>query len=191
MSTNAADELERLWYDCRNMTGGRRTRWFTLPFSEAFAIIAFYRFNRAAYLTFGRTWVLFRTLTSPLNPLIRIFVPTQIDYRADIGPGFRILHPQLGVVIGGRVRAGKGLILAGGNCIGGGAAVLGNWVQLGANATVMGEVTLGNGVRIGAGAVVVKDFAGPGTLVGVPAEPVGTPTGDATATTLDEADFTI
>ena len=37
---------------------------------------------------------------------------------------------------------------------------------------VAGDVTLGDRVVIGAGAVVVKDFAGPGVLVGVPAHHV-------------------
>lgn len=191
MSTKAADEFQRLWSDCRNMIGGRRSRWLTLPFNEAFAIIAFYRLSRAGYLAFGRKWVLFRTLTAPLNPLIRLFVPSQIDYRADIGPGIRILHPQLGLVIGGHVRAGEGLILAGGNAIGGGAAVLGKWCQLGINSSIMGDITLGNSVRLGAGAVVIKDYAGPGTLVGVPARAIDRVVDEAMVATLDEADFTV
>ncbi|MEZ5176985.1 MAG: hypothetical protein R2746_01530 [Acidimicrobiales bacterium] len=107
----------------------------------------------------------------PLNLLARVLVPSEIDYRADIGPGLRILHPQLGVVVGARVVAGAGLILAGGNAVGDGAPRLGDHVQLGVNAVVVGDVVLGDGVVVGAGAVVVHDFAGPGTLVGVPARP--------------------
>ncbi|HWJ64672.1 MAG TPA: hypothetical protein VNS19_22045 [Acidimicrobiales bacterium] len=191
-STCAADELERLYWDCVQSTKGRLTRWFTVPFSLSFAIIAFYRLNRAAYLTFGKKWQAFRILTSPLNPLIRIFIPSQIDYRADIGPGMRILHPELGVVVNQGFRAGRGLILAGGNCIGDGSPAVGNWVHVGANATIMGDVTLGSSVRIGAGAVVVKDFDGPGVLVGVPARPVDRRTGAASGTTLiDEADLAV
>ncbi len=61
---------------------------------------------------------------------------------------------------------------AGGNIIGDRTPRLGDHVQLGATAVVAGDVTLGDRVVIGAGAVVVKDFAGPGVLVGVPAHPV-------------------
>ena len=108
--------------------------------------MAWYRLNRAAYLAWGRRWSTVRGVLVPLNLLARVLVPSEIDYRADIGPGLRILHPQLGVVVGARVVAGAGLILAGGNAV-------------------------GDGVVVGAGAVVVHDFAGPGTLVGVPARP--------------------
>ncbi|MGN6693006.1 MAG: hypothetical protein ACTHN0_02420 [Aquihabitans sp.] len=189
--TDEMGELTRLWHDCRNMTGGQRSRWIALPFNDSFPIIAFYRLSRAGYRRFGRKWVLFRTLTAPLNPFIRIFVPSMINYRADIGPGFRILHPQLGIVIGGEVKAGRGLILAGGNAIGGGAPVLGDWIHLGINASVMGSITLGKSVRLGAGAVAVKDYAGPGTIVGVPAQPVRREDEAALTATLDEVDFTV
>ena len=166
------DQLRHLRSDLRALTRGRWQRVPLVVCSEAFAMVAFYRLNRAAFLAIGRAWSAFRTVLVPLNPLLRIFVPCEIDYRADLGPGLRILHPQLGVVIGAGVTAGAGLILAGGNTIGDGSPRLGDHVQLGANAVVAGDVTLGDRVVIGAGAVVVKDFAGPGVLVGVPAHPV-------------------
>jgi serine O-acetyltransferase len=167
-----AEQASYLWEDCRAVVKGRRSRWFALPFGDGFATIAWYRLNRAGYLALGRGWSALRCMTAPVQPIIRLFVRSEIDYRAAIGPGLRILHPQLGVVVGGGARAGRGLILAGGNAIGDGNPVLGDHVQLGVNAVVIGNVTVGDGVIIGAGAVVVDDFAGPGVLVGVPARPL-------------------
>jgi serine acetyltransferase len=165
-------QLAHLRRDLRSLTRGRWSRLVPVVFGEAIAIVAFYRLNRAAYLALGRGWSAVRALLAPLNPLIRIFVSSEIDYRADLGPGLRILHPQLGVVVGSGVIAGSDLILAGGNTLGDGSPHLGDHVELGVNAVVAGDVTLGDRVVIGAGAVVVHDFAGPGVLVGVPARPV-------------------
>lgn len=166
-----AEQLRFLVADCRAVVQGRRSRWLSLPFTTGFAIIACYRLNRAAYLMVGRAWSAFRWATTPLGPFVRLLVPSEIDYRADLGPGLRILHPQLGVAVGGGVRAGRGLILAGGNALGDGAPRLGDDVQLGINAVVVGDVTLGDRVVAGAGAVVVDDQEGPGLVVGVPARP--------------------
>ena len=74
-----------------------------------------------------------------------------------------MLHPGLGVVVSARTKAGKNLILTGGNCIGRRSdprdreVRIGDNVLLGANASVIGPLTLGNGVKIGAGATVVRD----------------------------------
>lgn len=154
------------------MTKGRPHRLIPVVFSESFAIICWYRLNRAAYLQLGDRWRAVRIGVSPLMPLVRLFVTSELDYKAAVGPGLRILHPQLGCVIGARATLGRDVILAGGNTIGDGAPVLGDHVQLGAGASVLGSVALGDHVIVGAGAVVVHDFDGPGTLVGVPAHPV-------------------
>ena len=168
-SRRPVEQFHNVRWDCRVVTRSQPSRMFTMVFTEWFAIVAFYRLNRAGYLALGRLWLALRVITSPLNPIIRIFVPSEIDYRADIGAGMRILHPQLGVVVSASTVAGTGLILAGGNAIGGSAPILGNHCQLGINAVIIGPVTLGDHVTVGAGAVVVDGFSGPGTLVGVPA----------------------
>lgn len=165
------EQIHRLRQDARALVGNRPTRWLRLPFTSQFAILASYRLNRAAFLAWGRGWSAARAVTAPLSPLVRIFVTSELDYRADLGGGVRILHPQLGVVIGGGVVAGPGLVLAGGNVIGEGNPELGDGVSLGVNASILGDVHVGDGVVVAAGAVVVRSFPGPGMLAGVPAVP--------------------
>lgn len=101
----------------------------------------------------------------------------EVHYKADVGPGLRILHPNLGVVISGHAVVGRNLILTGGNCIGGrpgtaqGNLVVGDDVQLGANAVILGPAVIGDRVTVGAGAVVIGDAPAGATMVGVPARP--------------------
>lgn len=169
--TKLPRQLQFLIADVTETTKGRRSRLIPALCSKGFMILAWYRLNRALFERFGDGWRSARVALSPLMPFVRLFVASELDYRADIGPGLRLLHPDLGYVVGGKVKLGKNVILAGGNAIGDGAAVLGDFVQLGIGASVLGDVTLGDHVKVGAGAVVVKGFAGPGTLVGVPAAP--------------------
>jgi serine O-acetyltransferase len=166
------EQFDFLVADVGEVTKGRRSRLIPAVCSEGFAILAWYRLNRALFLRLGDGWRVARIVMSPVMPLVRLFVTSELDYRADIGPGLRLLHPNLGYVVGGRVKLGRNVILAGGNAVGDGAAALGDFVQLGIGASVLGPVTLGNHVTVGAGAVVVRDFAGPGILVGVPAAPL-------------------
>jgi sugar O-acyltransferase (sialic acid O-acetyltransferase NeuD family) len=49
---------------------------------------------------------------------------------------------------------------------------IGTGSHIGAGAVIRQGLRLGERVIVGAGAVVVKDFVGPGTLVGVPARPL-------------------
>jgi serine acetyltransferase len=169
------DQLRCLSADLAEITKGHPYRIVPALFSPSFAIIGWYRLNRALFLTFGRGWRVARIALSPLMPLVRIFVTSELDYRAEIGPGLRLHHPQLGIVVSGRAQLGRNVILSGGNTVGDGPAVLGDYVQLGVGASVIGDVELGHHVIVGAGAVVVKDFAGPGLLVGVPAREVVRP----------------
>jgi serine O-acetyltransferase len=101
-----------------------------------------------------------------------------IHYRAEIGPGLLVLHPELGVVVSGHAVVGANLVLTGGTCLGERAGaddqsyVIGDNVTLGANAVVIGPVRIGDRVTIGAGAVVVDEAPDGAVLVGVPAKPV-------------------
>ena len=129
-----------------------------------------YRINRAGWLAIGRWWNVLRT---PLAIVLRPWIRPEIDYRADIGPGLAILHPDLGVVVNRDTKVGSFCSFAGGNCVGGRGVILGAHVTMGANSVVLGPVTIGDFVTIAAGAVVMGDFPGPGTLAGVPARPAG------------------
>ena len=157
--------------DIAEATKGQKRRVLPVICSESVAILAWYRLNRGLFLSLGNAWRVARLAMSPLMPIVRLFVTSELDYRAEIGPGLRLLHPQLGYVVGGRTQLGKNVILAGGNCIGDGAVVLGDFVQLGVGSSVIGPVTIGSNVIVGAGAVVTRCFVGPGTLRGIPAAP--------------------
>lgn len=172
-------QLHYLRDDIDWLVRGRVLRWFFIPFTTTFAIVATYRVERCLYLWLGPSYRVVRAL---LGPLLFVTGPwrsnCEIPHWAEIGPGLRIAHPELGIVVSGHTIAGERLFLTGGNCIGmrdkpGPARiVLGDDCVLGANATVLGPVVLGDGVVVGAGSVVVDDYSGPGTLVGVPARPV-------------------
>lgn len=149
-------------------------------FSSGFMGIAQYRIQRAGYLAFGRRWRALHAVLAPLWMLVRPFIgPLELHYLADIGPGLRILHPALGVVVSGRAVVGADVILAGGNCIGGrggtdpGAIVLGDEVILVVNAVVMGPARVGARAEVSAGAVVVGDVAAETVVGGVPARQIG------------------
>jgi serine acetyltransferase len=160
----AAEQLGHLAHETRRLNGDKWWRWSGVWFTDAFWAIASYRLSRASYLALGRGWPAARVVMSPVLFAARPWLGRcEINYRADLGRGLRILHPSLGVVISGKTVAGENLFLVGGNCIGGrkaldhGGIKIGSNVLLGANACVLGPITVGDGVRIGAGAVVVRD----------------------------------
>jgi serine acetyltransferase len=171
------EQLTFLGRDVSAMVNRRWWRWWTVWFTEPTASIVTYRLSRALYLLFGSGWSVLRAAWLPLAFVLKPWIGGRCDihYRAQIGGGFRILHPSLGVVISARAIVGSNLILAGGNCIGmrrggdAGQLSLGDGVFLGINAVVLGPVRIGNQVTIAAGAVAVEDAADGATLVGVPA----------------------
>ena len=58
-------------------------------------------------------------------------------------------------------------------------------VLIGAGAKLLGNVEIGTGAKVGAGSVVLADVPAHRTVVGVPAEVVGTPESDTPALTMD------
>ena len=150
-----------------------------MPLSAGALSIIGYRLSRTAYLLLGNWWQVIHTLLAPLRLLVRPFgAGLEIHYQATIGPGLKILHPSLGVVISGDAVIGRDLVLTGGNCIGGQSSSrldiprLGNGVTLGANAVVLGPGLVGDGVIVGAGSIVIGDAPAGSTVVGSPARPL-------------------
>ncbi len=174
-------QLRALRADLDRQINGRWWRAWSVLWSAAGGTLVLYRFDRGAHLMLGRGHAAARTALAPLLALARPWLGRcELHYRADIGPGLLILHPELGVVVSARARIGRNLILTGGNCIGSrpgtdvdGGIDIGDDVSLGANAVVLGPVRIGNRATIGAGAVVVDDVADDAVVVGVPARPVG------------------
>lgn len=119
-----------------------------------------------------------RVFFYPILCFIQALSRIEINYHADIGPGLKILHPSMGVVINGSCIIGDNLTLVGGNVIGlsrpssGNDFSIGNNVTLGANACVLGPVKLGSNIRVGALACVIIDASSDTTLVGVPARQI-------------------
>lgn len=104
-----------------------------------------------------------------------------INVGASIGVGLRMPHP-VAIVIGGKVRIGRGVHVAQGVTIGGAGGkrrsdgstqpIIGDGVLIGAGAKVVGPVTVGDRATIGANAVVVSDVPCDAIAVGVPARTV-------------------
>lgn len=102
-----------------------------------------------------------------------------INYKADIKGGLKVLHLSVGIVISGLSIIGENLTLTGGNIIGGRAGtkargiIIGDNCHLGANAVILGPIILGNNINIGASACVIHFCEIDNTiLVGVPAKHV-------------------
>lgn len=172
------DQLSYLISELKLIVNNRPLHWLTCWFAGSTHVIISYRLDRCGYLLFKKVWSFLRLLLLPYQMFARLMGGNHdIDYRADIGQGLRILHPALGLVISGATIAGQGLRLTGGNCIGirlpvkPGDLTLGDDVSFGANAVVLGPVHIGSNVQIGAGAVVIHDAPDGAILIGVPATP--------------------
>jgi serine O-acetyltransferase len=176
----AWQQIDFLGTDIQRMVRGRWWRYLSVLFSAAFALIAFYRMNRALYLLLGSVWSGARVLLSPIVFLIRPWMAgCEIHYQAEIGRGLMVLHPEMGIVVSKHAMVGSEFTMTGGNIIGvaraglkHGDILLGDSVLLGANAVVLGPIRLGNRVVVAAGAVAVRDMAEDLIAGGVPARPI-------------------
>lgn len=135
-----------------------------------------YRINRCLYLVFGDAYRVIRVFLWPFFFLLRFLGPhVDISYHAEIGPGLRIAHPSLGVMVSARAVCGRNLVLTGGNWIAmkhatsSGDIIIGDDVRLSANAIVLGPVRVGDRSVIGAGSVLVNDCGPDSVMGGVPA----------------------
>ena len=176
---HAFAQINYLLYELNLIVNRRKWRWITCWFGGSAGVLASYRIDRFFYLLVGEWWALGRLLLFPFFVLLKLMSAShEINYKADIGKGLKILHPTLGIVITGYAIIGNHLTLVGGNCIGQrkalerGDLVLGDSVTLGANAVVLGPVRVGNNVTVGANAVVVQDADDNSVLIGVAARPL-------------------
>lgn len=98
-----------------------------------------------------------------------------VPSHAKIGPGTRIEHRGVAVVInrkaivGARCSIGAQVVLGGRGKNIPGAPIIGDDVYLGAGCKVLGPVRIGDGAVIGANSVVLSDVPDGATAVGIPA----------------------
>lgn len=99
---------------------------------------------------------------------------TDINYKAEIGPGFCLFH-VFGTTFGPHVKIGKNFVMSHGVTIGGtkrgnteGFPIIGDDVYVGPGALIVGGITIGNNVAIGGNAVVTKDVPDNSVVVGIP-----------------------
>lgn len=118
---------------------------------------------------------------SPLARLIQIVNTTltgaELDWRARIGPGLFLEHPQ-GVEIGDGVVIGSNVVLGIGTLLGAtfhrpsktGFPTIGDNVEIWAKASVLGPTHVGHDAIVGAHALVLHDVPPGAVARGVPAQ---------------------
>jgi len=162
--------------DVTRLLGKNKWRILVVFFSRVFVGIFWYRIDRGLYLLIGNKYKFIRIILSPFFYMVQAYSNLDLHYESDIGPGIKILHSSVGVVISGMAKIGKNVTLTGGNVIGmndPGEFIIGDNCFLGANACIIGPLKLGSNINIGACACVVKSFLEDGlVLVGVPAKPI-------------------
>ncbi len=140
-------------------------------------------FYRVAHALWSRGWKLLGRFVSHLG---RFLTGIEIHPGARIGRGFFIDH-GMGVVVGETSVIGDDVTLYHDVTLGGIAPAVDSRSQVnekrhptlddgaivGSGAQVLGPIVVGANARIGANSVVLKDVAPGGTVVGIPARPVG------------------
>ena len=174
--TEILHQIKYLGSEIGLVVNRRYWRVITMWFGGGLYVNISYRIDRILFLLFGPSYVIIRPIFYPIFLLCQILGGRhEIHYKADIGPGLKVLHTALGTVISAKTVAGAKLTLTGGNLIGGrkplsdGDIKIGSNVSLGANAVILGPIRIGNNCTVGAGSVVISDFPDGSVLVGVPA----------------------
>ena len=151
--------------DMKAYSGGNFVKSvLTLFFDPNFKAVLLYR--QASYL--HRQFNL-QILPRMLRQHSRTFYSIDIDFRAIIGPGFKIVH-GVGLVIGFDVTAGKNLVVYQGVTLGGNNGkkrikgdreitqpYLGNNCMIYTSAVIVGPVLVGDNSIIGACSVITTD----------------------------------
>ena len=97
-----------------------------------------------------------------------------VPMSVEIGEGSTLAYGGSGVVLHGRARIGRNVVIApqvvlGGRCGHEGLPVIEDDVHIGVGAKVLGPVRVGKGARVGANAVVLHDVPAAAAVAGIPA----------------------
>lgn len=158
----------------KNITIRHIMRCFLL--SNAFRLNLLYRISVPIYKKLSQKRMLW-LIPSLLFEFTRFITGSEIDPRAEIGEGLKIIHGT-GIVIGIETKIGKNAYIYNDITIGyknindegTGQASIGDNVRIGVGARLLGNITIGNNVVIGANAVVTKSFPDNVVIGGVPAK---------------------
>jgi serine O-acetyltransferase len=157
------------WAEMDDFTFWRKTAVQFLVNPGVMAV-AMHRFARILYL---------KGLIFPSQVMDRITefcTGAQIPGETDIGPGFRVYHPN-GLVISPKSKLGKNACVHSDVVFGKSmgdwrveAPIIGDDVTLGTGVKLLGEITIGSRVMIGANSVVLKDLPDDCIAAGIPAK---------------------
>lgn len=144
--------------------GGIAKSIYTWFFDVNFKAVKLYRYSHWLNDKFG-----FKIIPRLLNIRSRRRYGIDIDFGAEIGPGFHIVHGN-GVVIGRWVHAGRNLTIYQGCTLGGNSGksityngitivqpYIGNNVKLFTSCIVIGPIVIGDDVEVGAGTIITHD----------------------------------
>jgi len=143
--------------------------------SNAFRLSVLYRISVPIYKKLSTKRILW-LIPSLWVEITRFLTGSEIDPRAEIGEGLRIIH-GVGIVIGLFLTIGRNACIYNDITIGyknideegTGQAKIGDGVRIGTGARLLGNITIGSNVVIGANAVVTKSFPDNVVVVGIPA----------------------
>ena len=112
---------------------------------------------------------------------------------ANIGSGIMLDHAT-GLVIGETAVIGDNVSIMQSVTLGGTGKEggdrhpkIGDGVLISAGAKILGNIYIGEGAKVGAGSVVLQDVASHTTVAGVPAKPVGAPSGSQPALDMNHS----
>jgi serine acetyltransferase len=166
----AFQQITYLMFELSLIENRKYWRWIILFSRSSAWVILSYRIDRFFYLLLGQSWAFIRIILAPFFLFMRVLgAHHEINYRAKIGKGLRVLHGSLGIVISGNAVIGENFTLLGGNCIGlikNGDIKIGNNVILGPNAVILGPADIGDRVQISAGVVVTDSVPDDEILIG-------------------------
>ncbi|MGH2905876.1 MAG: serine O-acetyltransferase [Solirubrobacterales bacterium] len=124
-------------------------------------------------------WLYEKNLIFPsqvMDRLTEFFTGAQIPGQTEIGPGFRVYHPN-GLVISPCSKLGKNACVHSDVVFGKSmgdwrieAPIIGDDVTLGTGVKLLGQITLGSRVMVGANSVVLQDLPDDCIAAGIPAK---------------------